>query len=268
MFSSLRCLGLAVFYMLLASQMSQAADKSDKTGTNPINFSYDLRVYNEYQWLNTPGESRQNISTLEFRAPFANGKWQFRTRIRYTSLNVDLNNDGNDEINEDGLGEMDFRLLTVPYLDMPNRRAVAVGLETFLPTAEDRLGSQRLSFGPQVFGVLFAPLGIKNSLIAPAYQHKFSVWEENGVDALHQGLIDIFFLKTTGDKQQWALVNPQFVMDYAEGKQFGLMEVEFGTMLDKLIGTKGFSAFIRPSIQVGQDRPATGSIEGGLKAVW
>jgi hypothetical protein len=232
-------LALAVIATLVALPLSYAQDrngvreKSDKTGTNPINFSHDFRIINEYLWLNTPGDSSQNITTLEFRTPFARGKWQFRARVRHTSVDLDLNNDGVDEVNEGGLGEVDFRLLTVPYLDMPNRRAIAVGLETFLPTAEEGLGSQRLSFGPQVFGVFFAPFGIKNSLIAPAYQHKFSVYETRDVDNLHQGLFDVFFLKTTADKQQWALVNPQLVLDYEEDKQFGLLEIEIGTMLDK-----------------------------------
>ena len=28
----------------------------DKTGTNPLNFTYDARLYNEYRWLNTAGD--------------------------------------------------------------------------------------------------------------------------------------------------------------------------------------------------------------------
>jgi hypothetical protein len=260
---------LTVVSLLLVPQISHAQqDKADKTGTNPINFTYDFRLYNEYLKLNTPGDGTQNVSTMEFRAPILKGKWQFRTRARYTSLNLDTNDDGVDEVNTDGLGEVDFRFLTVPYLDMPNRRAIAVGFETFLPTAKEGLGSQRLSFGPQIFGVFFAPFGIKNSLIAPAYQHKFSVYASSNGRNLHQGLFDIFFLKTSADKQLWALVNPQMVLDYREDKQFGLLEVEVGTMLDKWFGSQGKSIFMRPSLQVGRDRPAEASIEVGFKAIW
>ncbi len=57
--------------------------KADKTGTNPINFTNDARIYNEFQWLNTEGDGNQNITTLEFRTPFLDGKWQFRLRARY-----------------------------------------------------------------------------------------------------------------------------------------------------------------------------------------
>jgi len=163
--------------------------KADKTGANPINFTHDLRLYNEYIWLNTAGDGYQNITTLEYRQPIFGGKWQFRTRIRGVSIEADLNNDGIDDVDEGGLGELAFRLLTVPIMNMKKKFALAVGFETFLPTAQEpALGSQRLSFGPQVFAVFFAPFGIKGTLIAPAYQHKFSVWEDDGLDDLHQGL--------------------------------------------------------------------------------
>lgn len=46
--------------------------------------------------------------------PFADGKWQFRTRIRGTFLETDLNGDGIDEVDESGLGDIDFRFLSVP----------------------------------------------------------------------------------------------------------------------------------------------------------
>ena len=145
--------------------------------------------------------------------------------------------------------------------------AIAVGLETFLPTGNRIVGSERLSFGPQVFGVFFAPFGIKNSLIAPAYQHKFSVWEDD-VDSLHQSLFDVFFLKQSADKQRWMLVNPQFIIDHKTNVEFGFVDVEVGTMLDKYLGTKGHSIYFRPSIGFGPDRVSDGSIEAGYKIIW
>ena len=147
-------------------------------------------------------------------------------------------------------------------------RDPGVGFETFLPTAEESLGSQRLSFGPQIFGVQFNPFGIKGTLIAPAYQHKFSVYEEDGVEALHQGLIDIFLLWTSGDKQKWVLLDPQFVLDYKNNIEFGILDAEAGMMLDKILGTKGHSAYLRPSVGFGHHRPSDGSIEVGYKIVW
>jgi hypothetical protein len=252
-----------------AQDDAKAATKADKTGTNPINFTYDARIYNEFLWLNTAGDGTQNITTFEFRAPFADGKWQFRTRIRYASIEADVNDDGIDDLDESGFGDIDFRFLTVPYLNMQKRLALAVGFETFLDTAsEDALGTGATSFGPQAFAVFFAPFGIKGTLIAPAYQHKFSVDEDEGRSKVHQGLIDIFLLWSSSDKQRWALFDPQIVLDYENEIEFMIIDIEAGTMLDKYLGTKGHSAYVRPSIGIGEDRLTDGSIEVGYKVIW
>ena len=246
-----------------------AATKADKTGTNPINFTHDARIYNEYQFLNTPGESAQNITTFEFRTPFADGKWQFRIRGRAQQLNVDLNDDGTDEIDDSGAGDFDFRFLTVPIINMKKKFALAVGFEVFLPTAtEDSLGSGALSFGPQAFAVFFAPFGIKGTLFAPAYQHKFSIDEDDGRSKVHQGLIDLFVVWSSQDMQFWGLFDPQIVLDYENDTEFMIIDLEAGMMLDKYLGTKGHSAYLRPSFGVGGDRSTDGSIEVGYKVIW
>ena len=251
------------------SSNGTASSKSDKTGTNPVNFTHDFRVYNEYQILDTPGDGEQNVTTMEFRMPFDDGKWQFRMRGRGQWLNVDANDDGLDEVNLEGFGDFDFRFLTVPILDMKNKFALAVGFETFLPTAtEDALGSGALSFGPQVFAVFFAPFGIKGTLVAPAYQHKFSVDEDEGRDEIHQGLIDIFILWASSDKQYWALIDPQIILDYEKSEEFVILDVEMGMMLDKYLGTKGHSMYLRPAAGFGSDRPVDGTYELGYKVVW
>ena len=253
----------------LAADDMQAAMKADKTGTDPINFTYDARIYNEFQWLNTEGDGDQNITTLEFRAPFMDGQWQFRVKTRYQGIEADLNDDGRDDVDESGWGDTDIRFLTVPYKDMSKRMAIAFGLEIFLDTAsDDALGSGAISLGPQVFAVFFKPFGGMFDLISPAYQHKFSVDEDDGRSDVHQGLIDIYFLKTSKDKQRWALIDPQGVLDYENDTEFMLVDVEVGTMLDKYLGTKGHSVYLRPSVGIGSDRPYDGSVEMGYKMIW
>ena len=254
--------------ILLATPVLAQEKKEDKSGTNPIKFTHDIRIYNEYTWLNTPGDSEQNVTTLEYRQPIAGGKWQFRTRIRHTSIELDLNDDGIDEFDESGLGEVDFRLLTVPYFDKSKGQAFAYGIETFLPTAEDGLGSERLSFGPQVFYAKFNPFGLKGLAVFPGYQQKFSVYEDNGVDSLHQGLIDLYVLWISGNKQYWALLDPQIIIDYEEDELYSVTDLEIGMMVDKYIDSKGHSVYLRPSIGIGGDRPTDGSIEVGYKIVW
>jgi hypothetical protein len=242
---------------------------ADKSGTNPINFTYDLRLYSEYQWLNTRGDGNLNLSTLEFRMPIAGGDLQFRVKVPYQMVKADFDDDGSDDVDESGLGDVNFRLLAVPVKNLKKKFALAVGLETFLDTAsEDALGTGTITLGPQVFGVFFKPFGGLVDLIAPAYQHRISVHEDDDRSDVNQSLIDLFALKMSGDKQQWVLVNPTFVFDHENDTEFMLVDVEVGTMLDQFFGTSGHSIYLRPGFMVGGDRPADFSVELGYKIVW
>lgn len=246
----------------------KAKFEKDKTGTNPMNFTNDARLYNEYQWLNTAGGGGQNITTAEFRTPFAGGKWQFRGKIRGKFLNADLNDNGSDDIDESGFGDMDLRFMTIPYLNPKQRTAVALGAEFFLPTASDEtLGSGAWTVAPMIFGAYFNPFG-PGSIIVPGYQHMISFAEEDERDRVHQGLIDVFMVKTWADNQFWGYVDPQVILDYENDKQFMLLELQAGMMTDKYFGTKGHSVYMLPSFGVGADSPYDFSIEVGYKIVW
>ncbi len=171
----MRSFGLRLFIVALAAVASAPAlaqsgnseaklvSKADKSGTNPINFTNDLRAYYEYQDLSGGGEG--HVGTLEGRTPVFDGKVQIRVRVPFKALDFDV---GGTNISESGLGDINARLLTVPYLDPKNGLALAVGLEMFFPTAgEDVLGDGLLWLGPQIFGVKFAPFGINQQTAAP-----------------------------------------------------------------------------------------------------
>ena len=263
-----------ILFVLLAGSLSVQAQteedikaemKADKTGTNPMNFTFDARLYNEFQWLNTAGDGDQNITTFEFRAPFADGKWQFRSKIRRVGLEADINNDGIDDVDDSGFGDTDIRFMHVPYM---KKFAVATGVEFFLDTAsDDPLGSGANTVGPFVFLGIFNPLG-KGSILVPGYQHKISVEEDSGRSDVEQGLIDIFLVKTWGANQFWGFIDPQILLDYENNIEFMLLEFQVGMMTDKLFETKGHSAYIMPSFGVGTDRPYDFSLEAGYKVVW
>ena len=256
---SMAILLLIGFLFIGSGNALAASDKSDKTGTNPINFTYDLKLYNEFSWLNPSGN--QNVTTVEAKAPFADEKWQFKIKASYSSVDVG-------PVDDAGFGDIDVRLLTVPYLNMETKIAVAVGLEAFFNTAsKDSLGSGTTSLGPQAFMVFFAPFGI-NGLFAPAYQHKFSIDEDAGRNKIRQGLIDLNLLIMADSKQYWFFADPQIVLDYQENKEYSIVDLEVGAMLDKHLGTAGHSAYLRPSFGVGSDRPIGSSIELGYKIVF
>ncbi len=240
--------------------------KKDKTGSNPLNFSFDARIYNEYRWLNTEGDGYQNVSTFEFRAPFWKGKWQFRGKIRAVDLDADLNDDGNADLDESGFGDMDLRFMTIPILK--KTWALATGVEFFLDTAsEDALGSGANSVGPFIFFGYFNPFG-PGSIFVPGYQHIFSIDEDDDRSDVHQGLIDLFIVKTFSNNQYWGYVDPQIVLDYENNEEYMLLEIQAGMMTDKYFGTKGHSVYMMPSFGVGEDRPYDFSMEIAYKIVW
>jgi hypothetical protein len=238
--------------------------KKDKTGTNPMNFTHDFRIYDEYRWLETEGDGSQNLLTAEYRSPFAGGKWQIRAKIRRNDLTADLNDDGFDDVDEGGFGDTDIRLMTIPILNMEKKFAMALGVEAFINTAsEDALGTGATSLAPFVFLAFFNPIG-KGSIFVPGYQHTISVDEDDGRDDVHSGLIDMFLVKTWNSNQYWGYVDPQIILDYEDHSEFMLIEIQAGMML----GRAGHSIWAMPSFGVGKDRPYSFSLELGWKVVW
>ena len=240
--------------------------KKDKTGTNPMNFTFDARLYNEYRWLNTTEDGYQNLTTFEFRAPFASGKWQFRGKARGVILKVDPTS-STLGVDESGFGDIDLRFMTIPYMNLKKRSAVALGVEFFLDTAsEDVLGDGATIIAPLIFYGYFNPFG-PGSIIVPGYQHKFGIDEDEGRE-VHEGLIDVFMVKTWGANQYWGFIDPQILLDYENDVEFMLLEIQAGMMTDKYFGTKGHSAYIMPSFGIGADRPYDFSLEVGYKIIW
>ncbi len=263
---SLLLVALLTLTMASVNGYAQEEQEKDKTGTNPVNFLREIRVYNEYTVLNTEGDGNQNLTTAEIRLPFADGKWQWRMRARlFNSIEADLNDDGSDDLDDSGMGDWDMRFLTVLDLNMETGTAWAAGLEVFLNTADvDVLGAGSTSLGPQVFYVKFLPTG----LFAPGLQYKFSIDEDDGRDEVDQILIDLNYLKMADDKQSWFFTDPQIVFDNENDIEFAIVDLEWGWMMSTWFDDlPGQSFYLRPSFGVGADRPTEGSIEFGYKIV-
>jgi hypothetical protein len=265
------CAGGALFAMIAFSStgLAQEAEgqEADKTGTNPINFSKDIRAYNEYTWLNVPNgfDGSQNVTTVEYRTPFASGKWQLRARARFSSFDVEENGPGGLDFSESGLGDFDMRFLTTWGINNEAKTAWAGGLEVFVDTAsEDVLGSGTTSLAPVVFWVKFLPRG----LFAPGQQYKRSIDEADGRGETDQILIDLNYLRMGLDKTSWFFTDPQIVIDNETETEFAIVDLEWGWMMAKWKpDLKGHSFYVRPSFGVGVDRPTDYSVEFGYKIV-
>ncbi len=249
------------FYLLLGlCTFVQAEETSkDNTGTNPINFTHDFRMYYNYAELNTNGDGKSHTATLEYRYPISE-TWSIRARRRGVKNEIDITGNGVDDIYESGFGDMDLRLINVPYVNMKKKFAFAWGLEAFLDTADDSLGTGSTALGPQMFAVFFKPPG-GGALMAPAYQHVFSV---DGND-MHQGRLDVFYLYQFKDKFiTWLMINPQGVIDYDNDNNASWnVDLEAGKMI-----TGNQSLYFRPGSGIGGHRLFDWDLEIGWKMVW
>ena len=249
----------AVLLIGICGHAKAQETKKDNTGTNPINFTYDLRAYYNYAELNTAGNGRSQTATVEFRVPLSE-TWALRARVRNVDKKIDATGDGVNDVDKSGVGDMDARILNVPYVNMQKKFAFAWGLEATFDTADDALGGGSTTLGPQVFAVFFKPVG-GGDLFAPAYQHVFDI-DGNKVN---RGLIDIFYLYTFKTSfVHWALINPQGLIDYENGNRDSWnVDLEVGKMM-----TKNQSLYLRPGFGVGGDRLFDCDAELGWKMVW
>jgi len=244
---------------ILLTLITYVQAEKDNTGTNPINFSNDVRVHYNYAELDSKGDSDSQTTTVEYAFPISE-TWQFRARTRHLNNQIDVTGNGVNDVDASGLGDTDIRILNVPYLNMEKKMAVAVGLEVTFDTADKEvLGAGSTMLGPQLFMVFFNPIG-GGTLVAPAYQHVFDV----SGDKVNQSRLDLFYLYTfKSGLINWALINPQGVLDYENEKDHWNIDVEMGKML-----TKNHSLYLRPSSAFGSDRFYNWNVEVGLKVIW
>jgi len=252
---------VALALLLLVTPAIAQEEKKDNTGTNPINFTNDLRIYHNFSTLNTLGDGTANTTTAQFRTPFADGKWQLQLKMPYVTNEIDSTGNGVNNIDESGIGNLSVRFLTVPILKMRKKFALATGLEVLFDTANDpKIAESSTSLGPQVFAVFFKPIG-GGALVAPAYQHVFSV----GGKDVNRSQYDLFYLWTFKKGiANWAMFNPQAVTNYeSDGDTHVNIDLEAGKMI-----TKAQSVYLRPGFGIGGDRLFDWDIEAGWKMVW
>jgi hypothetical protein len=268
-------------YLLVLTNPSPGFAQQDDTGTNPANFTYDFRLYSEMASLKNSGGSLLT-HTAEFRWPLGRDvanlkgeeqgslfydmgkKFGMRFRARYQNLSVD--NPGAAPFNTSevsGIGDFDARVL---YLAYASKRVILVpGLEAFFDTASnDALGSGKTSLGPVVFAVFPGILG-GSSLFAPGYQYVFDIAGDDTRPDISRSQIDLYFVWLLAKGKNWLIVDPQIVLDHENDKELGTVEAEWGFMIAPSVGT---SAYLRPGVGIGADRPYSWNLEVGLKFVW
>jgi len=255
--------------------------QKDNTGTNPANFTYDVRFYSEMADLDDPDGSLLT-NTFELRWPLGRdvaklkgaeagnlvydlgAKFGSRIRMRYKDLNI--NNAAAEPFgtsNVSGIGDLDVRVLWMAYAS--KNLIVVPGLEaTFNTATNSALGSGKTLLSPMIFGVFPGILG-GASLFAPGYQYVFDIAGNDSIAGVSRSQIDLYFVWLLAKGKFWLIVDPQIIIDHKTEKTPALIEVEWGFMIAPAAGV---STYVRPGVGLGADKPYTWNFEAGLKFVW
>ncbi len=278
------CLLCAVTGTTIA-QDSPAQNKKDNTGTNPVNFTYDARFYNEWASLDIKGgDGSLNTQFFEFRLPLGRDiskltggeennnfynqlgqRFGFRIRARYQTLNTNsVDEEGNfQNLTASGVGDFDMRLLWLAYGS--KRFLLAPGIEaTFNTATNDLLGFGRTVLTPQIFFGFPNVFG-KNSLFIPGYQYLFSLGGNDDRPYVSRSTIDLYFVWLFGGAGNWLITNPQIVIDHRTNAVPWQIELEWGTMIKPVPGA---SVYLRPGVGLGGNKAYRLNFEFGLKFVW
>ncbi len=232
-----------------ATDQAAADTSEDKTGTNPVNFQNELRLYNVFTSL--PGGSYQNLSVFRYIVPFNNRTMNIRLDLPFVTTDVT----GNTEF---GFGDLNLRWLWTAK--QARTHAVAVGIESWWDTATgDALGSGKSALAPVVFYVMFLN---KQTLFAPAYQYKFDIGGSDDRPDISQSFIDFYYVYLP-KPGQWIIVDPTIIVDHETSTTSMQVEVELGRMM-----SPGMSAYIRPGFPIGGNQLIDWNLEVGVKSVF
>jgi hypothetical protein len=277
----MRILSCILLIALVCPTMVVAQEKKkDNTGTNPVNFTYDYRLYTELQqFTNESGSLVKH--TMEWRAPLgrdlANVKGKedgfyhdmgnlFSLRFRAYYENLSINDPSSDPFGSSsvsGIGDFDARLLAIAY--SKGTLILAPGVEAFFNTASnDALGSGKDTLAPVVFAVFPGLLGGR-SLFAPGYQYVFDISGDDDRADISRSQIDLYFVWLLAGGKNWLLLDPQIILDHENEVEFATFDAEWGFMM---VPKTGISGYIRPGFGIGQYRPFDYNFELALKFVW
>ena len=268
---------IVIFFLILVIPISGLA--SDNSGTNPANFTYDVRFITETDWLTDDSGSLVK-HTAEFRWPLGRDvanlrgeteggtfhdmgkRFGMRLRANYQNLSLNTPTGGTSEVS--GIGDLDARLLGIAYAS--KNLVIVPGLEAFFDTASnDFVGSGKTSLGPVVFAVFPGLLG-RGSLFAPGYQYVFDIAGDDDRSDISRSQIDLYFVWMLAKGKNWLIVDPQFIIDHEDSdNNFGTIEAEWGFMIAP---KQGISAYLRPGYGFGDGNPWDWNLEWAVKFVW
>ncbi len=246
-------------------------DKSDKTGTNPLNRVRKFSLVNEF---NASGDSSINYTYLRYYHELVEQRIDIRLEVPLvyshnavpsgsSSGAVDGGGGGitpADGVSDFGLGDINLKITLTPYLT--KTEGFQFSFEVDFPTASSHdLGTGRYLAVPTIMYGWFLP---GNMILAPAYEHKVGFAGDSGRDNVNSANLDIYLVKRWNGGDEWVQIDPTYKLNYEKSKyNGGTLRVTYGRVLGD-VGKAKLSAYVRPGVGIGVDRPYDWSLETGV----
>jgi len=235
-----------------AESDSAAADKADKTGTNPLNFQTTLSLKNEF---NRISDRYANLTRLTYSHPLL-PNWKIGVELPFLASDAS----GSDQA---GLSDVVLKTSWIPYAT--RKMGLALGADLTTPTAtQDVLGTEKWQLAPSLTAAFFLPHSV---IFAPAYKHGFSFAGEDDRADIHTGTLDFYLVWKFDRSRQWLTLDPTLLFDYENDRyESATVRLTYGRVLGK-VGEAVLSGFIKPDVGVGCDRPNDWSLEAGVSLI-
>jgi hypothetical protein len=167
-----------------------------------------------------------------------------------------------------GMGDIALKYTYIPYATP--KGGVLTSFEFSAPTAtHDVLGTEKWVLSPTVgFGFQTPEDFVFGEMIfAPAYQHSVGVGGSSTRAEINRGILDFYMVKKFDHDRQWVVLDPTYILDYEGGKYSGMtLRATYGRELGEVDGIS-LSAYIKPGLGIGSDRPNDWSIEIGFTMI-
>ena len=156
-----------------------------------------------------------------------------------------------------GLGDLNLHVDWVPTITGPN--GLLVSLDTTWDTAnKDRLVINQDTIAPSAAYVIPLPSAFT---FTPAIEHRHS-WISGGDESV--SITDVHgYVAWLGHPKFWVMVDPALNVDHHASRSWFSLDVEAGMQISRRL-----SAYVRPGLATGEERPYDVRLAGGLSATF
>lgn len=239
----------AIVFAVVAAGTGVGAQEADN-GTDPTKLRRS--AWATYEHMDLGNDATRGTLKAIYEAPVSE-----KTSLRFTLPVVGFDAPGgNDDMD---LGDLSLRVTHLLALD--RQRGIVLQGEVFADTA----GRRELGYGTTVLKAtaIYARFLEGGRIFAPAINHSQSIGDENQI---RETVLDFYYVPKLPNPAHYMTIDPAVVKNWEGDRLYGSLAVTAGTAVGKVGGGLA-QVYVKPSIFVGNERPADWAVEVGFRVI-